>query len=136
MESSPPTGEGAQPEITEQIEQLEITQQTRRAESPLPGEKGAGIEAIQRARALLKDFERQNETRFRFERIIGQGSAGFTLKMIMNDNQGPSLIPRPIRRFVMKRALDDNGETKLISEIETIRVCPHHIYRGQNLKYI
>lgn len=105
----------------------------------IPGQDKVSQEAIAEVRYLLENFERVKERRFEFERIIGEGSFGVTCKMKMRQQQRPAptpaLKPKPlVRRFVMKRSLNDKGKENIREEIKWIRVgLPSSHLQGRRL---
>ncbi|KAH9999725.1 kinase-like domain-containing protein [Xylariaceae sp. FL0662B] len=91
------------------------------ASEPIPGQNNVSAKAVEETKNLLKNFERQNEKRFEFERIIGEGAFGFTLKMKTKDSIALQSVPRPIRRFVMKRALNQQAQQNVTNEVNVLQ---------------
>ncbi|KAI2464720.1 hypothetical protein F4781DRAFT_411942 [Annulohypoxylon bovei var. microspora] len=85
----------------------------------IPGQeklKAEQVEEVKRIKSLFK-----NETRFKFEKIIGAGARGFALEMRVIDQSGPSLIKKQMARFVMKRATSKVHEQTVKREIEILQ---------------
>lgn len=104
------------------IPSLNINDAANTTPARIPGQDKVSLEAIAQVRYLLENFERVNEKRFAFERIISEGSFGVTCKMKMCQQPTLALDPPPVRRFVIKRSLNENGEESLRQEIKWIRV--------------
>ncbi|KAI0376439.1 kinase-like domain-containing protein [Hypomontagnella monticulosa] len=87
-------------------------------EPDIPGLERLDARATDLARDLLKRFRRKGELKYEFEKIIGHGSWGFTMKMRVNDgDSGPSLLPKKVKRFVIKRALTEGAQANLRREL-------------------
>ncbi len=86
------------------------------------GQDKVSPEAVAETRRLLTSFERVNERRFEFERIISEGSFGVTLRMRMREQPQPTPGSIPVRRFVMKRSLNQQGRENIQREIGILRV--------------
>ncbi|KAI1777214.1 kinase-like domain-containing protein [Hypoxylon cercidicola] len=84
-----------------------------------PGVENVRADALKEIRLLETSFNRVNERRFKIERIIGEGTGGFALKMAMIND--PSPVPRPVQRFVIKRAYNKQQADKLQEEIQIVQ---------------
>ncbi|RYP93295.1 hypothetical protein DL770_000584 [Monosporascus sp. CRB-9-2] len=93
--------------------------------SQIPGQDKVSPAAVAEAKYLLENFDRAKEKRFHFERIIAEGSFGVTFKMKMWEKQSLTLESRPVRRFVMKRSLNEKGRENISLEIEFLRGAIH-----------
>ncbi|KAI5925996.1 kinase-like domain-containing protein [Camillea tinctor] len=91
---------------------------------PIPGADKVSPRAAQEAQDMMKRFARAGERRFRFEKIIGEGSAGVTFKMRIKEEEGPPsphrTPSRSVRRFVMKRSLNEQAERNLAQEVKVL----------------
>ncbi|KAI0138978.1 kinase-like domain-containing protein [Hypoxylon sp. NC0597] len=82
---------------------------------------GIPLERLKEIKKISKTFKQHGEKRFRFERILGSGSAGYTLEMaVIEQSESPSTSEPPLR-FVMKRALNQSGEDSLRKEIKVLQ---------------
>ncbi|KAI1769274.1 kinase-like domain-containing protein [Hypoxylon sp. FL1150] len=81
-----------------------------------PGLDKVRLDALKEFRLLESSIQKAKENRFKVEGILGEGTGGFALKMLMTGP--PSLLPEPARRFMLKRAYNTQQEEKLQREIE------------------
>ncbi|KAI2641202.1 hypothetical protein GGS21DRAFT_362610 [Xylaria nigripes] len=87
----------------------------------IQNEMSVSSQAAVEARFLKQFFEAIPHNRFTTEKLIGQGSWGFTLQMLMRsaDRSGP--VPTvKLTRFVMKRSLASVGEKNILTEIDAL----------------
>ncbi|RYP11820.1 hypothetical protein DL765_007586 [Monosporascus sp. GIB2] len=110
----------------------------------IAGQDKVSPKAVTEAKYLLEHFECAKEKRFHFERIIAEGSFGATFKMRMWEKPSLTLEMKPVRRFVMKRSLNEKGRENISREIEFLRGAihisqPFHIddtESGNTLEYL
>lgn len=86
-----------------------------------PGLNKIRADALKELRLLESYIQKSGENRFKIEGVLGEGTGGFALKMAMVNEPSPNL--QPTRRFIMKRAIDQQQEEKLLREIEFTKVC-------------
>ena len=80
-----------------------------------PNVKGFRNEAVQEAMNLQRYFSKIGKPAFIVEKIVGEGTGGFALKITTSS--------RPAKVFVMKRALAKQQEKSLRQEITILTVC-------------
>ncbi|KAI0964876.1 hypothetical protein F4678DRAFT_486067 [Xylaria arbuscula] len=111
------------------------------------GESKVSEEAVNGAKYVRQFFENASNKTFMVERIIAQGSWGFTLQIMMRSNERPNMFsmsalgtalglqplpslyapqPRPLAvssnttRFVLKRSLERVGENSIRREVDAL----------------